>query len=45
MLEARDTPGLVLMIRSTGPRVSAVEWVEPDTNPSASPMHTIMVAY
>ena len=37
------TPGLVLMICSAGRRVSAVEWMAPETMPSAAFFFIIMV--
>ena len=41
--EAVVTPGLVLMICSAGRRVSAVEWIAPETMPSAAFFFIIMV--
>ena len=39
--EADFMPGLVLMICSAGRSISPVEWMAPETRPSASPHFTI----
>ena len=36
-------PGFDLMICSAGRSMSPVEWIAPDTRPSASPIFTIMM--